>query len=559
MNKKLLYTLIVVLGFTFSCEDEYEAPGYFSDVAWATNLTYGTSTDRNEGEWLSFIDLSVNATSHTWTIEEGNAFLKKGFTDSDSLPQFIDPSMGLSTEKIQINVLFNNPGVNKIRLRNTFKEKVTWNGSKPISAVYDKKEGEWVVDTCLEVYVYAKIKPALKVYKDEALTKLICSVDADTEVNLSDSASWETVTLEAGEKLYFVDETEIGEPTARSWSFKGSKNTSSTDKIAVASFFTQGQFKGMTLKSLREKPFPEANAIKYIPLKVEVIKSSQPFSSDGVINELADETIKIGVTGELETVPQSQAMKFTVHVKNETGFNQNIDVISVMRDPKDFTGLLLKLSQPIYNSDVITVSYATTADEVEPIVSVDGRVLESFEATPVNMYFVVPVCEQPDQMSFEIAEPATKGGADGWWTPQPDNFFRSETRARFGKASLECKIDVKGANFDPAIETDNTGLPNALRFEAGTYKFRMHIYIPSECNTGLKTLFNNVTIPWTSVQYDISSIERDKWVAIDSKVLTFNDDIDCKLILKINNTAALSDEVHFWVDQFEILPIELRP
>ncbi len=557
MNKKLLYTLIAALGFTFSCEDEYEAPGYFSDVAWATNLTYGVSTDRNEGEALSFIDLSINATSHSWSIEEGNAFLKKGYTDKDSLPLFIDPSMGLSTEKIQINVLFNNPGVNKIRLRNTFKEKVTWNGSKPITAVYEN--GEWVVDTCLEIYVYAKIKPALKVYKDEALTKLICSVDADTEVNLSDSLTWDSVTLEAGEKLYFVDETTEGEPSARAWSFKGSKNGSSADSIATASFFKLGSFTGMSLKSMREKPFPLANTVKYIPLRVDVVKSSQPFSADGTINEQQDETIKIGVTGELETVPQSHASKFTVHVKNVSGFDQNVDVISVMRDPKDFTGLLIKLAQPIYNSDEITVSYATTADEVEPILSVDGRVLDSFDATPVNMYYAASVCEQPTQMGFEIAETQTNGGADGWWASHKDNWARTEARARFGKASMECKIEAKGAQFDTWVQTDDKDAPNAIKLAPGSYKFRMYIYLPSEANTGLVSIFNYVTSPWTAIEHKAADIERDRWVALDSKVFTFTEEIKSKLSIKMNKDAAMNDAVHFWVDQLEILPIEVRP
>ncbi len=557
MNKKLLYILIASLGFTFSCEDEYEAPGYFSDVTWAINQTYGTSTDRNAGEFLSFIDLSVNATSHTWTIEEGNAFLKKGFTDKDSLPLFIDPTMGLSTEKIQVNILFNNPGLNKVRLRNTFKEKVTWNGSKPITAVYEN--GEWVVDTCLEVYVYAKIKPALKVYKDEALTKLICSVDGETAVNLKDSLSWEKVTLQAGEKLYFVDETKEGEPSSRFWSFKGSKNTSSKDSIATASFFKLGNFTGMSLKSLREKPQPEANVTKYIPLRVEVVKSSQPFASDGIINEREDETIKIGVTGELETVPQSHASKFTVHVKNENGFDQNIDVVSVMRDPKDFTGLVLKLAQPIYNSDEITVTYTTTDDEVEPILSVDGRVLESFDATKVNMYYAASMCEQPSQMGFEIAEPATNGGADGWWAAHKDNWFRTETKARFGSASLECLIEEKGAAFDPWIQSDDADAPNAIRFPAGNYKFRIHIFIPSEGNTGLVSLFNFIAKPWTHIEHNLTAVERDKWVTLDSKLFTFTEDVKSKVTFKINKDACVNDDVHFWVDQFEILSIELRP
>ena len=560
MRNILIYISLAAVLFT-ACEDEYIAPDSLSDVTWASNVVPGSSSDRNQGEFISFIDMSVNALSHTWTIEEGNNYLKPGFTDKDSLPLFVDTEKGLETEDLAIHVLFNNPGINKIRLRNTFSEKVTWNGTVPLTSVYDENAGVWVIDTCLEIKVFATMQPACKIYKDEAMTELVCEVSEDAEVELSDSLSWPKVTIEAGQSLYFVDNTAIGDPTTRSWGFVGAKNGGSKDSIASAAFFRLGTFSGMSLSAIREKPFPEANVKKYIPLQVEVIKSNQPFVSSESIVEQEDETIKVGVTGELATVPQSHKAYFTVHVKNINGFNEDVDVVSIMRDKKDFTNLVLKLAKPIYNSDEITVAYNVTDTEPDPILSVDGRALKSFEKTTVSMYFAKSVCEQPEQMNFEM-EDTDFDGADGWWAQTfggKSMFYTSTTEMAFsGKKSLKVNIPQGTPGIkDPWIQTDEKGGPNAVRFAAGSYIFRWKVYIAPTSPRPI--LYNYVTVPWTGVEFNLATVEAGSWQTMSSKIFTFEDDIDCKMVVKLPNGAADTGEIKFYLDQFEILPIELRP
>lgn len=146
MKKNKLFILIFTLTALVGCNDnEYIAPNTFSDVSWYTSFPLNTANEISVNKAISFMDLSVGALSHQWIIERGNFFLKPVFSQSDSLPLFIDTTLDTISTSPTIHVLFSKIGTAKVRLRNTFSEPVTYKGTKPLVA---KQEGNvWVIDT----------------------------------------------------------------------------------------------------------------------------------------------------------------------------------------------------------------------------------------------------------------------------------------------------------------------------------------------------------------------------------------------------------------------------
>ena len=150
MKKNKIIVLSLALLFLVACDDnEYVAPLQFSDVSWYISLP-STTDSISAGNSISFMDVSVGALSHEWTIEEGNYYLKPVFSASDTLVNFIDHTYGITNTASTIHVLFSNPGISKVRLRNTFSEQVTYNGTnRSLKAVLDTsvQPNVWVIDT----------------------------------------------------------------------------------------------------------------------------------------------------------------------------------------------------------------------------------------------------------------------------------------------------------------------------------------------------------------------------------------------------------------------------
>ncbi|MCW2119018.1 hypothetical protein [Flavobacterium sp. 7A] len=171
--KKLIIIVIGVIGFFFtSCEKESitGSPTY-SDVTWyaSTGLKVTTPTftppptQIAAGKALSIYDLSQGALTHEWKISDGASFLLPGFKNAspvgtvNDLTPFIDPSKGLSTTDNTVFILFPTVGNYTVTLRDTFKEKVTYNGSVPVDAVLI--DGVWVFEQVFQIQVVTTIVP----------------------------------------------------------------------------------------------------------------------------------------------------------------------------------------------------------------------------------------------------------------------------------------------------------------------------------------------------------------------------------------------------------------
>ncbi|WP_366184018.1 hypothetical protein [Flavobacterium ovatum] len=172
--KKILIIVIVAIGFFFTSCDQDPITGTpnYSDVTWyasnalkVTTPTYTPApTQIVAGKAISIYDLSQGALTHEWKISTGASFLLPGFKNAsgttgtvNDLTPYIDASKGLSTTDTTVFILFPTVGDYTITLRNTFKEKVTYNGSIPVDAVLI--DGVWVFEQVFQIKAVTTIVP----------------------------------------------------------------------------------------------------------------------------------------------------------------------------------------------------------------------------------------------------------------------------------------------------------------------------------------------------------------------------------------------------------------
>ena len=160
--RKVIIIALIFGALLSSCTSESVTPDpTFSDVTWyaSTPLKTTGSIAHVKGKTISIFDLSQGAISHEWTIMTGTHFLKTGFSNSnipgtttpvDATP-FIDATKGLSTTDKTVFVYFPTAGNYTITLKNTYKNKVTYNGTSIVDAVL--VDGVWVFEQVFNVTV----------------------------------------------------------------------------------------------------------------------------------------------------------------------------------------------------------------------------------------------------------------------------------------------------------------------------------------------------------------------------------------------------------------------
>lgn len=342
-----------------ACDDEYEPPFELSDVGFYTSKGTLGDLQLNLDDYMSFSDLSQGAVSHSWTIENSDVFLEGPIDRTDTILErfIIEPRSNVSFEKT-VHVLFQTSGMKKVRLRNTFNEMVTFKGNRngedyEMPAV--KNGGEvYVIDTTFMVKVYPKLVPVVKVSNQGQVV--------NHEAN-------DTIYVEAGNSLEFTDLSTIGEPTGRNWNItralapgeEVAENppviSSSGDSVANITFNRLGSFRANVNISRSGQNIPSDFASYSINAPIRVIPSSQPFELTGEVKELEDETIQVPYNGEFAPFGGQEEF-FTVMVNGV-----EFDIASVTINANDGTKLDIKLVDPIYRPDVITVSYSGGAIE----------------------------------------------------------------------------------------------------------------------------------------------------------------------------------------------------
>jgi len=547
--KKIFIISVLILTFITSCDDsEYQAPyGDFSSLSWTTTEGFEDADYVSAlNNYIGFRDVSKNALTHSWSIPTDTNLLNGNFNaEQDTIyTNFVGAAGPLDSSEKLINVIFRNPGIKEIALRNTFKDSVT-------ESVLTN--GVWVVNKIFTVNVFDDVKPMFKIMKgtDEVLT--VSEADMPSE---ADAASWPTVIVEAGEQLTYIDLTTTGDPDARTWSFNGGAMDMSGAETVNLSYNGLGNFTAGSITSKRnDAAKPDGEATKLIPLKIEVVPSSQPFVLNGMITE-DSEVISLNVTGEIETLTGEEG-NFTVHVVNTAaGFDQNIPVQSATVNSSDATQIDLVLSAPIYNSDVITVEY--TAGNIG---SVDFRVLESFTATNVLLHRSDNIITGAglDWTGYEV-EATTgnflkKGYAEGYWVGNTNvpflNLTRTTALSNSGASSMKYEspsgvttVKLQGSWFTHGAKSTFA----IATLPAGDYDVSYMVYLePGNTMLAFETeVQGGVLTTW-----DISTLPRGQWVEVKNTINIATALTNKKFDLKINasdNVGVTGEQIMYFDD-----------
>ena len=546
--KKIIFSICLTTLLIFGCEKEPITPLEIADfsvaVAGATSPTAGNVAIDN---YLTFLDISRNVISREWTISDGGSFISADFTGADTdFTPFIIPSAGKTSVEQKINVLFTTPGLQSVRIMNTFDKEPT---DGPATAI--QQGTSWVIDTTYLVDVFANIQPAFKVFKGE---EEVLSIAANDLPDPNNSASWPVVAIEAGETLTYVDLTTVGRSNQRNWSFAGAVPATSRDSVATVSYFALGTYQGGGFTAVRGSDRPAQEAGKIIPITVQVNPSSEPFLFVGNLAESVDETISFNVGGELAPF-SGQEGAFTINVSNEAaGFNADIPVASAKVSDADATKIELTLTAPIYNSDVVTVSY--NGSEIK---SADARTLSEFGPEVVTMKFADNVLPS-DWAGFELPHANWKKGfCDGYWIGNGNGnatktvFTRTEDFFNSGIASMKFSLP-DGITEDKTLQGTNFrdfGLP------AGSYLLSYKLYLdPENTMTTLNTVVNE---PQTIISWDITNLARGEWVEL-SQIQTFDAAPTKRYDMKVvaaENASATGTQT-FYIDDYSFIPLETR-
>lgn len=512
MKNKILIVAILVSGLFIACQEDFVAPTSFSDAGWYTSEFRDDQSNYQVGinKYISFSDLSQNAVSHKWMIPEGSYFLEGPITRKDSTyDQFIIKEGELETEDKTIHVLFKKSGVHNVTIRNIFKDSVTYRGLDTLHAV-KQDDGMWLMEHNFVVDVFDTIQA-------KAVIK-----QAGVEVPQSE----DTIYVEAGDELQFIDMTTVGRPNARTWRVAGE---SSSDSVANILFKKLGVF-FVTLSSNREgENIPNDGDFLRIPNPIKVIPSSKPFVLSGDIVELESEIIQVPFNGEFSPFVGKNDF-FTIMV-NDVEF----DIESINLNSSDATILEIKLVEPIYRPDVITVSLADGSG----IQSTDTRSPQPFTNEPVMMHDV------------NLWNDAVYGfESDGWIeTDGGGSIARSTEQVASGSFSLKY-TNAAGENW-----TRGSGENFKVELEAGkTYTITWKMWIDPSTNVGSfgPWFYWNDGASGQQFWQNMNDKPRSEWI-------NFTRDHEVTEAGPAYFTLRTKGDALFYLDDVRIVETEIRP
>lgn len=519
MKNKLIIVLLLAISF-IGCQrdDEYIKPNTFSDVGWYFSDTEGDLT-ASVGKYIIFADASQGTLTHQWEIGGDNVYLEGPFERQDSI--FTDKIIGtgISTEKT-VSVLFQKGGLQPVRLFNTFPDSVAYRGPDNHLYASERVLDRWVIDTTFIVDVYDTIVPTIRIEKNGVVLNHL---------------STDTIFVEAGETLDVFDETAIGRPDTWKWNIGGATSEEQNASLVLKKL---GKFNGTLSLSRTGQNIPGDWENYKIPAPFKVIPSSQPFVVAGDVYEIEDETIVVPYNGEFAPFIDQEPF-FTVTVN---GGANPVSIASISTDPADATLLWIKLNEPIYRPDTITVTY----DGNGVLESTDTRIPAAFTDLPVTMHDV-------NLWDNTIAN-FEDGPAGAWVLDQgPGTVEYSTEQAATGTYSLKISSEA-GAGFTRA-----TGLASpTTQLEAGVeYRFTWKIYQDPSTTVGSYgpwLYWNDGASGQQFWQTANGGKPKGAWYE-DTRVFTMPGGFsgEAYFTLRVNNQAI------FYLDDIHVVKNEVRP
>lgn len=567
--KKYFILLIAALGLLTGCEKE-EFLAKYPGFEWYSSQEDEISLFVEVGDRLDFLDLSQNALSHTWEIQDGSFFLRPEFTPADTIyDEFIAGKELESTEK-NISVLFTRPGQTTVRLANTFDAPVRWFNAEHSLEAEATADGLWLLDTTMTVDVFDKLAPAFKVLRNG---EDIVTVGENDMPSADDASSWSTVELKEGDRLQFVNLTTRGRPTGTGWQLDNGGDVEVNGDTVEVAYNIVGEFEAGIMTTRRNgEGMPSSNVSKLIPLRIVVDYSTAPIvlDPDVVVSESEDGLLSVKVTGLVGDF-SGKENHFTLHVSNqEAGVDRAIAVQTVRVNAGDATQLDITPAEPLYNSDQVTLTY----DGLGNITNAAGfRELQAFGPVSVQMHFD-PNAMNTDYSGYELEQTGgnnTRANSDGFYAQfnggdpavGPTYFWRDTDRAYSGNSSMRFNsLHADGLGL-PFNRMQGNGFGSLSKIEEGTYRPSVWVYLAADNN--MTVIEYNFLREGATVLFDVTDAPREEWVQLIAPAVYLTAtpdngrwDLNIRTDEDNNPDPAGVNQV-FWVDQFELIPWEPRP
>lgn len=527
--------------------EKFFNPNDFSDISfinsqivnkWSTHII-------EKGNPISFMDLSQNALSHSWTIDEGCCFIRGEYNRTDSVfDQYIIPDAGNVSYENTVYVLFQEPGNKTVRLTNTFSNRVVYNGLSesgqnqqtfPGDAVkesyYDEEKGVWVFDTLMHFKVLDYVTADMVVKRNN---EEILKVSRDDNHTIDNSSEWDKITMEVGDEIT-VSADIYGEPDENLWKLNTalievetnneiiSENPLVTRMTSVfsASKLAEGNFGYMMMErkgkveGSGEAHKPASKQSKYFPLNLEIVAPTSPFVIEKC-NVLDFTEIQLSYKSTIkmdDTLLKEYLDCFSVTVGNE---NINISEI-LLNETSD--ALILTLQDPVYADDDIKVNYKANPDN--PIIDIYGRKLE--DAVDMKPEFFNPVITDPISRGFE-GEIINDKKIFGWFIQHFPVVSVNTDVVYGGNRSLmyDSSKGKEGDNYGAGVTCQSTAENSELSGPAGDYIVEAWVYIKGLQNSNISKItfgfqFPGVTTVIDEKELKLDGLHKDQWIKVTAK------------------------------------------
>lgn len=354
MKRIIQYISIFFLGVFIGCDDDdYEQP---SPTPSNVHVTTGFGTGRpivQVNGFESFADLSIGVESREWTFPGGDV---TGITTSN--------------EDV-LQVTFSEIGTYEVKLTLDFIE-------PPFDWRTESVRDSDKIDTTLVVTVVDSVRAQFQAFY------IAMDGSDSTELVMQSGALNQ---LMAGESIR-IKQNSIGAPTVWEYTSEGARPEltqvlDDPDSAVEINYSRLGQY-DLTFNPFRTKPLGSDQIV--LDNFIEVIPSTRPIRLEDIFR-FNDNVIALQYSRTLDDASGNEG-NFTVRVENqfidENGIPRVFDEIFPISEVRVGEGaednlLLLDLGQPIYSSDVITITYnGGTVQSADGIATdnFDGEILE---------------------------------------------------------------------------------------------------------------------------------------------------------------------------------------
>ncbi len=437
--KKIIRNIGLILSAMLmfaACEKEYEAPSGEPNHAYVTTSFGNVSSRVQVNGVMSFIDLSRGVQSRTWT-----------FT-SDTKDTTYNELLSSSAEHVK--VLFTEPGIHEIGLKQTYAGNV-WIGT-------DQKESN-VYDTTLVVNVLDSVRA-------DFTAKRVADMSDLTQAN---GALNEVI---AGRDVVFTPEC-TGEPGEFKWEVirEDGFTIENEEEVATVKFSSLGKYNVRLTASSGL-----GSDVKEYTEYIEVVPSTDPVYLLDTYSEMKNE-IAMVFSRDMMNPATCDPTAFTLNVTNKST-TIPVSIKGFKLAPQQNNIIIVMLNEDLYNSDDVLVSYDDSKGNLS---TTDLMTFKSVSDVPVVFKAYNVMAEDGYDVGFENS--TIENWPYDWWGGNWGMYSSdiSTAQAKTGKQSLLLDMHAEGgAVFTHAVDGTKITFPVE---EGVTYEVGIWVYVDQLGNT----------------------------------------------------------------------------